>query len=382
MPELLWRIGEPIRYGYVDRRWPLAAYQNVYATTPGSAEMPSAGRPITERLIDALVARGIGVAAICLHTGVSSPERHEPPFPEQYDVPLETVRAVQATRAAGGRVIAVGTTVVRALETAVGDRGVVPPGSGWTRLVIEPDREIQVVDGLITGWHEPEASHLMMLEAIAGPELLERSYAEAVARGYLWHEFGDSHLILAEPGSPRDEPGGWRGLATSTRMCRRWIAVAAVVALAIVGADAAGATAQARLQTSCFWSQEGASKFGIGVNYAFPDSGAVYWAARITMPAGSYVVFRGRFAHARYQSLNAYDATTHAPVDGLDDVDTAPDPGLGQPLPGGRRPGRGQALLHDPDVRHAAPGAPRPQRPVRRSERAGGPGSDLPHLRA
>jgi S-adenosylmethionine:tRNA ribosyltransferase-isomerase len=196
VPELLWRIGEPIRYGYVDRRWPLAVYQNVYATTPGSAEMPSAGRPITERLIDALVARGIGVAAICLHTGVSSPERHEPPFPEQYEVPVETVRSVDATRAAGGRVIAVGTTVVRALETAAGDDGTVSPGSGWTRLVIEPDHEIQVADGLITGWHEPEASHLMMLEAIAGPELLESSYAEAVARGYLWHEFGDSHLIL------------------------------------------------------------------------------------------------------------------------------------------------------------------------------------------
>jgi S-adenosylmethionine:tRNA ribosyltransferase-isomerase len=196
VPELLWRIGEPIRYGYVDRRWPLAAYQNVYATTPGSAEMPSAGRPITEDLLDALVARGIGVAAICLHTGVSSPERHEPPFAEQFEVPPETVRAIEAARAAGGRVIAVGTTVVRALETAAGDDGALSPASGWTRLVIEPDREIHVVDGLITGWHEPAASHLMMLEAIAGPRLLERSYAEAVARGYLWHEFGDSHLIL------------------------------------------------------------------------------------------------------------------------------------------------------------------------------------------
>jgi S-adenosylmethionine:tRNA ribosyltransferase-isomerase len=196
VPELLWRIGEPIRYGYVGRRWPLAAYQNVYATIPGSAEMPSAGRPITERVLGALAARGIGVAAICLHTGVSSPERHEPPFPEQYDVPPETVQAIEAARTAGGRVIAVGTTVVRALETAAGDDGVLAPSSGWTRLVIEPDREIHAVDGLITGWHEPEASHLMMLDAIAGSPLLERSYAEAVARGYLWHEFGDSHLIL------------------------------------------------------------------------------------------------------------------------------------------------------------------------------------------
>jgi S-adenosylmethionine:tRNA ribosyltransferase-isomerase len=196
VPELLWRIGEPIRYGYVARRWPLSAYQNVYATTPGSAEMPSAGRPVTQRLIGELGRRGIGVAAICLHTGVSSPERHEPPYPEQYDVPGDTVRAIAAARAAGGRVIAVGTTVVRALETVVDEAGALVAGSGWTGLVIGPDREIRAVDGLITGWHEPEASHLMMLEAIGGPELLERSYAEAVARDYLWHEFGDSHLIL------------------------------------------------------------------------------------------------------------------------------------------------------------------------------------------
>ena len=196
VPELLWRLGEPIRYGYIDRRWPLDAYQNVYATTPGSAEMPSAGRPFSEELIAALPARGIKLASICLHTGLSSPERHEPPFPERYDVPAETARLVAGTRAAGGRVIAVGTTVVRALETVVGDDGTVRAGAGWTDLVIEPDRELGAVDGLITGWHEPEASHLMMLEAIGGAELLERSYAEAIRRGYLWHEFGDSHLIL------------------------------------------------------------------------------------------------------------------------------------------------------------------------------------------
>jgi S-adenosylmethionine:tRNA ribosyltransferase-isomerase len=196
VPELLWRLGEPIRYGYVERRWPLDAYQNVYATTPGSAEMPSAGRPFTAELIAALTEGGIRMAGIWLHTGVSSPERHEPPFAEPYDVPVQTARLVAATRASGGRVIAVGTTVVRALETIVGDDGMVHGGAGWTNLVIEPDRELAAVDGLITGWHEPEASHLMMLEAIGGAELLERSYAEAIRRGYLWHEFGDSHLIL------------------------------------------------------------------------------------------------------------------------------------------------------------------------------------------
>jgi S-adenosylmethionine:tRNA ribosyltransferase-isomerase len=194
--DLLARGGEPIRYGYVKRHWPLSAYQTVYATRPGSAEMPSAGRPFTPALITALRARGVTVAPILLHTGVSSPERHEPPFPEQYRVPSATARLVNATRAAGGRVIAVGTTVVRALETVARPDGRIIAGAGWTGLVIGPDRGVCVIGGLITGWHEPDASHLQMLRAIAGGELLARSYRSALAHGYLWHEFGDSHLIL------------------------------------------------------------------------------------------------------------------------------------------------------------------------------------------
>lgn len=188
--------GEPIHYGYIERPWPLSAYQNVYAITPGSAEMPSAGRPFTERLITALVARGVVIAPITLHTGVSSPERHEPPYPEQYSVPPATARLVNSTHAAGRRVVAVGTTVVRALETVARRDGSVSPCSGWTDLVIDTGREIRAIDGLITGWHEPQASHLQMLAAIAGEELLARSYDQALQRGYLWHEFGDSHLIL------------------------------------------------------------------------------------------------------------------------------------------------------------------------------------------
>jgi S-adenosylmethionine:tRNA ribosyltransferase-isomerase len=195
--EYLARHGEPIRYGYVGRSWPLSAYQNVYATTPGSAEMASAGRPFTAELIARLVARGVSIAPITLHAGLSSPERHEPPFPERYEVPAATARLVAATREWGGRVIAVGTTVVRALET-VASLAVEEPtgGAGWTRLVITPDRGLRVVDGLITGWHEPEASHLQMLEALAGEPLLRRCYSAALERGYLWHEFGDSHMIL------------------------------------------------------------------------------------------------------------------------------------------------------------------------------------------
>jgi S-adenosylmethionine:tRNA ribosyltransferase-isomerase len=196
LQDLLEHHGEPIRYGYVKHPWPLAAYQNVYATTPGSAEMPSAGRPLTHPVISGLVARGVAVAPITLHTGVSSPERHEPPFPEQYEVPAATARMVNMTRRAGGRVIAVGTTVVRALETCARPAGGVVAGVGWTRTIIGPERGVHVVDGLITGWHEPEASHLQMLAAIAGESLLERSYHVALEQGYLWHEFGDSHLIL------------------------------------------------------------------------------------------------------------------------------------------------------------------------------------------
>jgi S-adenosylmethionine:tRNA ribosyltransferase-isomerase len=195
--DFLARRGEPIRYGYVKRRWPLEAYQNVYATVPGSAEMPSAGRPFTPELLTRILAAGILLAPITLHTGVSSPEVHEPPFPEYFEVPEATARLVQATREWGGRVIAVGTTVVRALETATDGNGHPAAGAGWTGLVVTPERGVGVVDGLITGWHEPEASHLQMLEAIAGPAPLRTSYEAALACGYLWHEFGDSHLILA-----------------------------------------------------------------------------------------------------------------------------------------------------------------------------------------
>ncbi len=188
--------GRPIRYGYVERPWPVEAYQTVYATDAGSAEMPSAGRPISTEVVTRLVARGVAVAPIVLHTGVASLEADELPYPERAVVPPATARLVASTRAAGGRVVAVGTTVVRALESAVDPAGAIGPFDGWTDLVVTPERGVAVVDGIVTGWHEPEASHLLMLEAIGGRPLLERSYAAALAEGYLWHEFGDSHLIL------------------------------------------------------------------------------------------------------------------------------------------------------------------------------------------
>ena len=183
--------GRPIRYGYVERPWPIDLYQNVYATEPGSAEMPSAGRPFTPEVITRLVAKGVGVTPLVLHTGVASLEADELPYPERVRVPESTAERVNAAHRGGHRVIAVGTTVVRALETSVGDDGCAHPYDGWTDLVISPDHGVQITDGMLTGWHEPESSHLLMLEAIAGHQALEDSYAAAVTQGYRWHEFGD-----------------------------------------------------------------------------------------------------------------------------------------------------------------------------------------------
>jgi S-adenosylmethionine:tRNA ribosyltransferase-isomerase len=196
LPHYLARHGRPIRYGYVRGSYPLAAYQNVYATEPGSAEMPSAGRPFTPEVLTRLVAKGVGVAPLLLHTGVASLEASEPPYAEYFRVSLPTAHRINDTRRSGGRVIAIGTTVVRALESVVDEHGHVHPSEGWTETVVSSERPVRSIDGFLTGWHEPEASHLAMLEAIAGRPLLQASYAVALAEGYLWHEFGDVLLIL------------------------------------------------------------------------------------------------------------------------------------------------------------------------------------------
>jgi S-adenosylmethionine:tRNA ribosyltransferase-isomerase len=190
------RHGRPIRYAYVPRQWPLPEYQTVFAREPGSAEMPSAGRPFTAQVVTDLITRGVALAPIVLHTGVSSQEPGEPPQPERFRVPAATARLVNCTRQAGGRVIAVGTTVTRALESAADLDGSVRAGHGWTDLVLGPSRPARVVTGLVTGWHAPGASHLALLAAVAGGGLVERAYAEAVRQEYLWHEFGDSCLLL------------------------------------------------------------------------------------------------------------------------------------------------------------------------------------------
>ncbi|MFD8719600.1 S-adenosylmethionine:tRNA ribosyltransferase-isomerase [Streptomyces sp. NPDC059629] len=218
---VLREYGRPIRYSYTERDQPLSAYQTVFALPSadgaGSAEMPSAARPFTARLVAELVSRGVQFAPITLHTGVSSADAHEPPYAERFAVPEASARLINNVRAnqeerealprkgggrrAGGRVVAVGTTAVRAVESAAGADGVVRAAEGWTELVVTPGRGVRVVDGLLTGLHEPEASHLLMLEAVAGRAAVDRGYEEALRGRYLWHEFGDVHLVL-----PEEEP--------------------------------------------------------------------------------------------------------------------------------------------------------------------------------
>jgi S-adenosylmethionine:tRNA ribosyltransferase-isomerase len=193
--EYLHHHGSAIRYKYVDESYPIGFYQTVFARTPGSAEMPSAGRPFARRTLDALRRRGIPIASVTLHAGVSSPEAHEPPQAEPFTVSPATALAVNSARREGRRVIAVGTTAVRALESAVSGDEVVA-ANGWTDLIVTPDRGLRAVDGILTGFHEPRASHLQMLAAFAPAASLERAYRIALDGEYLWHEFGDVHLIL------------------------------------------------------------------------------------------------------------------------------------------------------------------------------------------
>ena len=190
------RYGYPIRYKYVREAWPIEYYQTVYATEPGSAEMPSAGRAFTANLITRLVYQGVILAPLILHTGVASLEVDEPPYEEFYRVPAETARLINAARDNGSRIIAVGTTSVRALESVANDSGRISPGEGWTHLVITPERGLHAIHGLLTGFHEPRSSHLGILSALAGRDHVEYSYQLALAGKYLWHEFGDLHLLL------------------------------------------------------------------------------------------------------------------------------------------------------------------------------------------
>ena len=196
VPRYLAVHGRPITYNYLRGAWPLDEYQTVFARDAGSAEMPSAARPFTDRMVTDLIVRGVAVAPITLHAGVSSPEAGEAPMPERFSVPEATARLVNHTTKNGGRVVAIGTTVTRALESAAFTDGSVQAKHGWTNLVLGPDRPARVVEGLVTGWHTPESSHLQLLEAVAGGLLVRDAYDAAIDAHYLWHEFGDSCLFL------------------------------------------------------------------------------------------------------------------------------------------------------------------------------------------
>jgi S-adenosylmethionine:tRNA ribosyltransferase-isomerase len=199
--ESLSRLGDPVRYWYSAAPWDLDFYQTVYARDPGSMEMPSAGRAFSWRLLLDLRRRGIGTAFLVLHAGLSSYLDEEfdaghPASVEPYRLDPEPAGRINAAKAGGGRIVAVGTTVVRALETLAAPDGTVRAGEGRTCLRITPAHRLRAVDGLLTGFHEPHASHLDLLSAFLPPERLERIYASALREGYLWHEFGDANLIL------------------------------------------------------------------------------------------------------------------------------------------------------------------------------------------
>lgn len=196
LADYLDKYGKPIKYNYVDKVYPQSYYQTVFAKEMGSAEMPSAGRAFTKNLVDSIKNKGIQIVPILLHTGVASLEMDERPYEEYYKVSKESAQLLNRARQNGRRIIAVGTTVVRALETVTDRQGTSHRGEGWTDIFITPQRGIYAVDGLLTGFHEPKASHLHMLEALAGKKHLGYTYQEAIKNNYLWHEFGDLHLIL------------------------------------------------------------------------------------------------------------------------------------------------------------------------------------------
>lgn len=208
---LLNRRGRPIAYGYLAQRWPLSTYQTVFSQHPGSAEMASAARPFTAELVQRLRQRGVRIAPILLHTGVSSQEAGEPPQPEWFEVPERTARLLNQVRADAGRVVAVGTTATRAVESAA-RAGRVRAQRGWTERIVTTAPPPEIVDGLVTGWHDAGASHLLLVEAVAGAELTQQAYDAALGSGYVWHEFGDSALFLPGRGGRSGGVGRTRGV--------------------------------------------------------------------------------------------------------------------------------------------------------------------------
>lgn len=194
--EYLERYGEPVKYNNINKKYPHHYYQTCFANEMGSAEMPSAGRAFTPQLVNQLLSRGIQFAPILLHTGISSLEVNEKPYPEYFKVSASTASLINLAKAEGRRIIAVGTTAIRAVESTVDKEFKVHAQKGMTNLFITPKRGLKVIDGMLTGMHEPKASHLLMMQALADVTHLSKCYEAAIAEQYQWHEFGDLHLIL------------------------------------------------------------------------------------------------------------------------------------------------------------------------------------------
>jgi S-adenosylmethionine:tRNA ribosyltransferase-isomerase len=198
--DIFYQIGKPIRYGYISAPLPLEYYMTVFAIDPGSSEMPSAGRAFTWKMLFDLKNKNIGTSFLTLHTGLSSYMDDDLSSThivseEEYFIPAGTAARIRTAKAKGGRIIAVGTTVVRALESSAYLTGKVVAGHSYTNLKITGEHNLKIANGLITGFHEPEASHLDLISAFLNPSQIVKAYEEAIEKKYLWHEFGDLCLI-------------------------------------------------------------------------------------------------------------------------------------------------------------------------------------------
>jgi S-adenosylmethionine:tRNA ribosyltransferase-isomerase len=198
---IFYKIGKPIHYGYISAPLQLEYFLTVFAKDPGSSEMPGAGRAFTWKMLFDLKNKGIDTAFLTLHTGLSSymddiiTVGHHIPE-EEYFISESTAAKIESSRAGKGRIICVGTSVVRALESSALDSGKVVSGHSYSSLRITEKHELKIADGLITGIHEPQASHLDLISAFLSRSQIRKTYEEAIERKYLWHEFGDLCLIL------------------------------------------------------------------------------------------------------------------------------------------------------------------------------------------
>jgi S-adenosylmethionine:tRNA ribosyltransferase-isomerase len=196
------KIGRPVLSPYISKIWDVKYYNTVYAKKFGSAEMPAAGRHFTNELLEKLARQGIQHVFVTLHTGLSSISVKEENFEdhkmyeEPYEITEDTANIINKVKNSGGKIVAVGTTVTRVLETVANNKGKVKPEKGYTRLYIYPGYKWKIVDALITNFHPPRSSRIALAAAFTGKDLLMRGYKEAIERGYKFYEFGDTTLTI------------------------------------------------------------------------------------------------------------------------------------------------------------------------------------------